>query len=163
MKFNIRQANIEDKEAILKLVRKLACYERKKPEEVKVTIEKIELHGFSKDKYFDVLLADHNGVSIAYALYFFSYSASAAAPILYVEDIFVETDYRNQGLGRAIFSALAHIAMEKKCCRLEWHAFTWNESAVQFYQKLGAIPKPDLLQFRFLCNDLNAQSNAIDP
>lgn len=143
---NIRAAKKEDKEIILNLVKKLAEYERKKPEEVQLTLEKIEAHGFGK--YFDALIAEHNEKPIGYALYFFSYSASSGAPILYLEDLFVEREYRHQGFGKALLSRLANIAVEKECCRMEWHAFTWNEPAIEFYKDIGAAPKPDSLQFR---------------
>lgn len=37
---NIRMAIKEDKETLVNLVKKLAAYERKKPEEVQLTIDK---------------------------------------------------------------------------------------------------------------------------
>ncbi|MDP3559041.1 MAG: GNAT family N-acetyltransferase, partial [Legionellaceae bacterium] len=114
MKFNIRIVKKEDKSALLELVKKLAEYERKKPEEVQLTLDKIKLHGFGKEKYFDVLIAEYNETSIGYALYFFSYSASSGAPILYIEDLFVENEYRHQGLGKALLSSLAKIAIQKE-------------------------------------------------
>lgn len=154
MRFTIRIAKKEDKNAILDLVKKLAVYERKKTEEIQLTIDKIESHGFGKDNYFDVLIAEHNEIPVGYALYFFSYSASSGAPILYIEDLFVENEYRHQGLGKALLSSLANITIEKKCCRMEWHTFTWNDNGIEFYKNLGAAPKHDLLQFRLLGNDL---------
>ena len=95
------------------LARKLAEYERKKPEEVNLTLDKIESHGFGKNKYFYVLLAEYKKKPAGYALYFFSYSASAGAPILYVEDLFVDDVYRNYGLGKALLANLAHTAVER--------------------------------------------------
>lgn len=145
---NIREATSNDKESILNLVKKLAEYERKKPEEVLLTIDKIESHSFGDHKYFHIQIAEDNKMPIGYAIYFFSYSASLGAPILYLEDLFVEDEYRNQGIGKALLAKLAQLAQENKCCRMEWHAFTWNEQAIQFYKDLGALPKLDLLQFR---------------
>jgi GNAT superfamily N-acetyltransferase len=153
---NIRTATNEDKEDILSLVKKLAEYERIKPEEVQLTIDKIESHGFGR--YFDILIAEHNKKSVGYALYFFSYSASAGEPILYLEDLFVEYEYRLQGFGKALLSRLANLAIENECCRMEWHAFIWNEKAIQFYNNLGATPKPDLLQFRLFGEHLSKLS-----
>lgn len=158
MKFNIRIAKKEDKHAILALVKKLAEYERKKPEEVQLTLDKIELHGFGEEKYFDVLIAEYGEIPVGYAFYFFTYSASSGAPILYIEDLFVESEYRHQGLGKALFSNLAKLAIQKECCRMEWHAFTWNEKAIQFYKNLGASPKLDLVQFRLFGNGLKQLS-----
>lgn len=148
MEFTFRIAKKKDKEEILSLIKKLAEYERKKPEEINLTLDKIESHGFGRNKYFYVLLAEYKKMPAGYALYFFSYSASAAAPILYVEDLFVDELYRNHGLGTALLSNLAHLALEKECCRMEGHAFTWDKNAIEFYEFIGAHPRTDLLQFR---------------
>lgn len=150
----IRKATIEDKNIILNLVKKLAEYERKKPEDVHLTLDKIETHGFGDTRYFEVLLVELNHIPVGFALYFFSYAASLGAPILYIEDLFIENEYRHQGLGTALFARLAKKALDRDCCRMEWHAFTWNEKALSFYERLGAIPKDDLAQFRLLGNDL---------
>ncbi len=155
MEFTFRIAKKKDKNEVLFLVKKLAAYERKKPEEVNLTLEKIETHGFGKKKYFHVLLAEHGKTPAAYALYFFSYSASAGAPILYVEDLFVDDLYRNYGLGSSLLANLAHIAVEEECCRMEGHAFTWNKKAIEFYEFIGARAKTDLLQFRLSGENLD--------
>ncbi|OGT57625.1 MAG: GNAT family N-acetyltransferase [Gammaproteobacteria bacterium RIFCSPHIGHO2_12_FULL_43_28] len=153
---NIRVATRNDKEVILNLIKKLAAYEGKKPEEFYLTIDKIESHGFGENNYFNVLIAEQNNQAIGYAFYFFNYSSYAGAPILYLEDIFVEEEYRHQGIGKKILAKLANISIEKKCCRMEWHTYSWNEKAIQFYKTLGAAPTANLLQFRIHGNELNA-------
>lgn len=156
MEFTFRIATKKDKEKISFLVAKFAEYERRKPEEIKLTLDKIETHGFGKPKYFSLLLAEYKKEPAAYALYFFSYSASEGAPVLYVEDLFVNEAYQNHGLGTALLSHLARLAIEKHCCRMEGHAFTWNKKSIEFYEFLGAHPRTDLLQFR-LAGDSLAQ------
>lgn len=151
---NIREATKSDKDIILDLVRKLAEYERKKLSDVQLTLEKIEKHGFGDNPYFYILIIESNRIPVGYALYFFCYSGSTGAPILYLEDLFIEEEYRNKGFGKALLSKLAKIAIEKDCCRMEWHAFTWNEKAIQFYKSLGAVSKSDLVQFRLADEDL---------
>ncbi|HHF7396141.1 TPA: N-acetyltransferase family protein [Legionella anisa] len=148
MEFTFRIAKKNDKEEILDLIKKLAEVERKKPEEINLTLEKIESHGFGRNKYFYVLLAEYKKKPAGYALYFFSYSASAGAPILYIEDLFVDEPYRNFGLGTGLLAHLARLAIEKECCRMEGHAFTWNKKVIEFFEFIGAHPRTDLLQFR---------------
>lgn len=154
MEFTFRIAKKKNKEEIFGLIKKLAEYERKKPEEIKLTLEKIESHGFGRTKYFNVLLAEYKKKPAAYALYFFSYSASSGAPILYVEDLFVDELYRNHGLGTELLANLARLAIEKECCRMEGHAFTWDKKAIEFYEFIGAHPRMDLLQFRLSAEHL---------
>lgn len=148
MEFTFRIATKKDKEKISLLVEQSAEHDRKKPEEINLTLDKIEAHGFGKNKYFYILLAEYKKNPVGYALYFFSYSASEGAPVLYIEDLFVNKNYQNQGLGTALLSHLARFAVEKKCCRMEGHAFTWNKKSIQFYEFLGAHARRDLLQFR---------------
>lgn len=146
---NIRKATIEDSELILDLVKKLATYERKKPEDIKLTLAKIKSHGFGSNKYFDTLIAEYNHIPVGYAIYFFTYSACSGAPAIYMEDLYVDNEYRRKGIATALFDKLAEIAREKHCCRIDWHALDWNEEAIEFYQTLGAEIRPDLVKFRF--------------
>ncbi|CAM3079941.1 GNAT family acetyltransferase [Legionella steigerwaltii] len=148
MEFTFRIAKKKDKEEILSLVKKLAEHERKKPEEVNLTLDKIESHGFGRNRYFYVLLAEHKRKPAGYALFFFSYSSSEGSPILYIEELFVDELYRNYGLGTALLSNLAQLAIEKECCRMEGHAVTWNKKGIEFFKFIGATPRTDLLQFR---------------
>ena len=71
-------------------------------------------------------------------MYFFAYSTFAARPTLYLEDLFVMPAFRRQGAGRALFAALARIAVQKGCGRMEWTVLDWNRSAIRFYRRLGA-------------------------
>ena len=144
----IREATRDDQEAILYLVTKLAQYENKKPEDIELTLDKINAHGFGDPNYFNILLAEDQNKPIAYALYYFSYCASLGAPILYIEDLYVVDKYRRKGIGKAILAQLAQISNQHKCCRMEWHVYTWNEPALQFYKQLGAKPNLDLIPFQ---------------
>lgn len=148
MEFNFRIATKKDKDKIFFLVQKLAESERKKTEEIGLTLDKIATHGFGKNKYFYVLLAEYEQEPAGFALYFYTYSASLGAPVLYLEEMFVAKNYQSEGLGTALLAHLAHIAVEKQCCRMEGHAFTWNKKFIKFYELLGAVPRTDLLQFR---------------
>lgn len=148
MTLTIRTADPTDTQALLALVQQLATYENKKPADVKLTAEKIKNHGFNTRPYFQVLVAEDEQQLIGYALYFLTYAASAGAPILYLEDLFVLDEHRKKGTGTKLLAELANIAKKEKCCRMEWHAFTWNNSAITFYQSLGAKLKTDLVQVR---------------
>lgn len=150
----IRMANKKDKDVILSLVRKLADFEGKNSEDVQLTIDKIQSHGLSRKSFFRILIGEIDSKPVGYALYFYSYSASLGAPVLYLEDLFVEEEFRNRGFGKNFLTRLANLAIKNNCCRMEWHAFTWNDKAIQFYKSIGAEPKLDLIQFRLSGNNL---------
>ena len=58
-------------------------------------------------------------------------------------DLFVRPDHRGAGVGRALLTALAGIARDRGCGRFEWAVLDWNESAIRFYEGLGAVVLPD--------------------
>lgn len=154
----IRQADEKDISEIVRLATELAIFENKKPEEISLTYDKIKSHGFGERPFFHVIVAEQDDRLTAFALYFFSYSAYVGAPVLYVEDLFVEEKYRGQGIGTALFSKLAKTAIENECCRMEWHAYVWNDKAIRFYENLNAFCKDDLRQFRLTDDGLMALS-----
>lgn len=59
-------------------------------------------------------------------------------PGIYLEDLFVLPEYRRQGIGKALISKVAQIAIERDCGRLEWSVLDWNEPAKAFYRSIGA-------------------------
>ena len=85
-----------------------------------------------------VLIAEWNGAPAGFALYFFNFSTFVGRPGLYLEDLFVRPEQRSHGIGRALLRALARIAQERNCGRMEWAVLDWNEPALRFYRSLGA-------------------------
>ena len=85
-----------------------------------------------------VLIAEWNGEPAGFALYFFNFSTFVGRPGLYLEDLFVRPAQRAHGIGRALLRALARIAQERGCGRMEWAVLDWNEPALRFYKSLDA-------------------------
>jgi GNAT superfamily N-acetyltransferase len=83
-------------------------------------------------------IAESNSEAVGFALYFFNFSTFVGRPGLYLEDLFVRPARRAHGIGRALLRALARIARERGCGRMEWAVLDWNEPALNFYQSLGA-------------------------
>ena len=86
------------------------------------------------------LFAERAGQPVGFALWFYTFSTFAAAPGLYVEDVFVEPGQRGRGIGRMIFRDLARRALDEGCARMEWRVLTWNAPAIGFYRSIGARP-----------------------
>ena len=70
--------------------------------------------------------------------FFTSFSTFLGLPGIYLEDLFVRPAHRGRGVGRALFEHLARLARERGCGRLEWAVLDWNETAIRFYDSLGA-------------------------
>jgi len=134
---NIRPATGADAPLIASLVRELADYEKLLPE-AKATAADFLREIEAPNPVIRVLLAEFDGAPAGFALYFFNFSTFVGRPGLYLEDLFVRPALRSHGIGRALLGALARIAKDRNCGRMEWAVLDWNEPALRFYKTLGA-------------------------
>jgi GNAT superfamily N-acetyltransferase len=152
-KLMIRKGTVRDVPAILSLIRGLAEYEHLSSEVI-ATPARLRQHGFGKRPYFETLIAKQDKKVVGFALYFYTYSTFLAQPTLYVEDLFVLPEERGKGTGKEMLIALAKIAVQKKCGRMEWAVLDWNEPAIRFYDRLGARLRKEWLLTRLTGDDL---------
>ena len=143
----IRKAEREDVPLVLGLVKELASYERLS-HEVKVTASALETAMFGERRFIEAVLAEAVGQPVGYASFYHNFSTFNGKPGMWVEDIFVLPTQRGRGYGRALFRALAKIAEERGCGRLEWSALDWNEAAITFYLEFGARKLDEWTMFR---------------
>lgn len=148
MTYQIRPTTIADVDDLYELICSLAAFEKKDVSSLPITKEKLKKHLFNDPSSFQVELVTHEKKAVGYALYFYTFSAYLCSPILYVEDLFIEPEHQNIGLGTKLLKQLAKYAKEKDCYRMEWHVFDWNQKAIDFYKQLGAVFKPELIQVR---------------
>ena len=137
MATTIRAATPADVPQILAFIRALAAYERA-PDSVTATEVDLRRDGFGPNPFYSCLIAEHAGQPAGFALYFFNYSTWVGRPGLYLEDIFVEPEFRGLGIGKALLKRVAAIAQEKDCRRLQWAVLDWNTPAIEFYRAMGA-------------------------
>ena len=137
MATTIRTATPADVPQILAFIRALAVFERE-PKAVTATEEGLLEHGFGANPFYSCLIAENDNVPAGFALYFFNYSTWMGRPGLYLEDLFVEPEFRGLGIGKALLQRVAAIAVEKNCPRLQWEVLDWNTPAIEFYRAMGA-------------------------
>lgn len=133
----LRPAVRADVPLILRFIRALAEYE-KLLDEVVATEAALEEHLFGSQPRSEVILAEWNGVSAGFALYFHNFSTFLCRPGIYLEDVFVHPEFRGRGIGKALLLELARIARQRGCGRFEWAVLDWNKPSIQFYESLGA-------------------------
>ena len=95
-----------------------------------------------------MLLAEVDGETAGFALFFHNFSTWQGRRGLYLEDLFVRPAMRGRGIGKALLCELARIAMERGCARMEWAVLDWNTPAIEFYRSLGAVPMDEWTIFR---------------
>jgi len=157
--FNIRKATPVDTPIILHLITQLAIYE-KLEHEVVTSVEELRENIFEK-KHAEVIIAEENGKPVGFALYFYNFSTFLGKPGLYLEDLFVEPECRGKGYGKALLIALAKIAKEKNCGRMEWSVLDWNTPSIEFYKALGAKPMDEWTVFRLTKEGIDNLSNEL--
>jgi GNAT superfamily N-acetyltransferase len=136
-----------DTPVILGMIHELAEYEEL-GHEVQATETDLRRTLFGGRPYAEVLIARCGGEDVGFALFFHNYSTFLAAPGLYLEDLFVRPQWRGRGFGRALLAHLAGLARERRCGRMEWWVLDWNESAIRFYESLGAEAMGDWTVYR---------------
>lgn len=63
--------------------------------------------------------------------------AGSIAPVCYMQDLFVDQEYRRQGIAKALLRELADIGGQKKWNRIYWLTYGTNEAAQSLYQDIG--------------------------
>jgi GNAT superfamily N-acetyltransferase len=96
----------------------------------------------------EVLLAYWDREPVGLALYFRNFSTFLGQPGIYLEDLFVEPEHRGKGIGKALLTRLAEIAIGRGYGRLEWAVLDWNTPSIEFYKKLGAVPQDEWTKYQ---------------
>ncbi|MBD2198880.1 MULTISPECIES: GNAT family N-acetyltransferase [Calothrix] len=133
----LRFAEPEDSSVLFDLIQQLAEYEKLSHAVIGDAMA-LKEHLFGSPRYIEAILAEYAGQAVGFALFFHNYSTFLTKPGIYLEDLFVVPEYRRQGIGKALLTKLAQIAVERNCGRLEWSVLDWNEPAQNFYRSMGA-------------------------
>lgn len=133
---NIRKAVKEDCPRILELVKDLAVYE-KAPDEVTVTLSHFEESGFGENPVWWAYVAEVENRVVAFALWYIRYSTWKGQR-MYLEDFYVEPEFRGLGIGRMLFDTLVAEGRRLGLNGMVWQVLDWNEPAINFYRKYGA-------------------------
>ena len=158
---NLRTATPADVPQILAFIRDLAEYERE-PDAVYATEADLLRDGFGETKRFDCIIAELTGAntttSAGFALYFHNYSTWRGHAGIHIEDLYVRPEHRGKGIGKALLTRVAAIAVAEGCSRLQWDVLEWNTPAIGFYQQMGAQMLMDWRTMRVTGQELQALS-----
>ena len=134
---NIHPITRDEVPTLLSLIRELAAYEKKRHKAV-VTEADLVRDLFGPQPKFRTLIAEWQGKPAGYATFFYFYSTFEGRAALFLEDLFVLDEFRGKGIGKALLSAVAKLAVDEDCFGLRWEVLDWNRPAIEFYEKLGA-------------------------
>ena len=140
---------------VLQMIKDLADYERMS-DQVTATADGLRATLFGSRPAAEVVIAKAGATPAGFALFFHNYSTFLAQPGVYLEDLYVRESARGKGVGKALLSRLAAIAVERNCGRLEWAVLDWNVDAIGFYERLGARPNSEWTVYRLTGDALSA-------
>jgi len=142
MSLAIRPARPADAGLVLALVRELAAYE-KLAHEVEASEGMIAAALFCDHPVVFCEIAEWGGQPAGFALWFLEFSTFSGRHGIYLEDLFVREAYRRRGIARALIAYLAARCARERWARLQWSVLDWNAPSIAFYEKLGAVIKPE--------------------
>jgi GNAT superfamily N-acetyltransferase len=154
----IRLAQPADVEDIHRLIYELAVYE-KAPEEMVATIDQINTSLFNASPVAFCHVAEVDGKVVGIALWFLNYSTWLGKAGIYLEDLFVQPEYRGHGIGKGFMQTLAALCVERGYERFQWWVLDWNKPSIDFYQALGAVPMDEWTVFRLSGDALKKFAN----
>ncbi|GAB4357153.1 MAG: GNAT family N-acetyltransferase [Bryobacter sp.] len=143
----LRAATTEDAALITQFIHELADYE-KLAHECQATEATIREQLFGAKPAAQVVIAEWNGAAAGFALYFYTFSTFLARPGIYLEDLYVRSEFRGKGIGKGLLRHLARVTVEQGYGRLEWSVLKWNAPSIAFYESLGALPKEGWTDYR---------------
>ncbi len=137
----IRRARPEDGERVAAMVLALARHEGKSSSQM--TGEAFRRSGFGRRARFSTLVAEAGGGLQGYAIFMPVFSVAEAKPGCYLDDLYVEPDWRSRNLGRLLMQRLARDCVKRGAHYIMWNVRLGNAGAVAFYDRIGAV-KTDL-------------------
>jgi GNAT superfamily N-acetyltransferase len=133
----IRPATARDVPMLSTMIHELAEFERL-GQECSITEEDILREGFGPQPKFRAVIAEWDGATVGYALFFPFFSSFQGRPGLFLDDLFVRPDFRKHGIGKSLLAHVAAIAFKEKFFCMRWEVLDWNKPAIDFYNSLGA-------------------------
>jgi GNAT superfamily N-acetyltransferase len=137
MSLAIRRARPDQAGLVFSLIRELAEYE-KLLHEVEATEADIAAALFGNNPRLFCEIAEWNGEVAGFAIWFNNFSTFSGRSGIYLEDLFVRTEQRGKGIGKALLVHLAGECVANGWSRLQWSVLDWNTPSIEFYQSLGA-------------------------
>ena len=155
MDIQIRKSTPDEVPAIVRLMRDFAEYEDL-GDYCEITEARLFDVMFGEEAFVEGLVAFHETQPVAYALFYPYFASFRGQCGYYLEDIFIEEDFRRNGLGEAMVRIIARLAKQRGYDRIDFQVLEWNAPAVKFYEKLGAIRDDSERHFKFIDNSFTS-------
>jgi GNAT superfamily N-acetyltransferase len=134
MEITVRRATTGDIGALLPLVRSYRVFYGQAPDDAG---ERRFIGKHLRDGTSTLFFAAEGDHARGYVQIFESWSTVRLAPVLILEDLFVDPPHRGQGIGRALIDAALAYARENGAAAMFLETALDNERAQQVYEREG--------------------------
>lgn len=148
MSFTIRKSKPDDVKAIIEMLRDFARFE-KLEEYFEITETQLADVLFGENVFVESLIALDGSKAVAYAIFYPNFASFRGQKGLFLEDLYIDADYRGQGIGEELLREIAKIAKSRNFERVDFQVLDWNTPAVKFYEKHGAVRGDEERHFTF--------------
>ena len=155
----IRSAQVSEAPIILQLIKELAEYE-KAPDEVVATEAELIATIFAANPSVFCEFVEVDGEIAGMAIWFLNYSTWQGRHGIYLEDLYIRSEFRGRGYGKALLKHLAEICNERGYGRFQWWVLDWNSPAIEFYRSLGAEAMSEWTVYRVSGEPLRKLGNS---
>ena len=137
-----------DLEVLAQFIRDLAHYERAL-DQAQATNEQLRASFFGPSpRVFCDLIETDDGEAAGFVVWFLNYSTWTGTHGIYLEDLFVRTEFRGRGYGKSLLVHLAAECVRQGYARLQWSVLDWNTPSIDFYRSLGAQAQDEWTVYR---------------
>ncbi len=144
MDITVRRASASDTEALLPLVRAYRVFYAQTPDEAG---ERRLLRKHLRDKTSTLFFASNGECAVGFVQIFESWSTVRLAPVLILEDLFVDPSHRERGIGRALIHAALAYARETGAAGMFLETAVDNERAQHVYEREGWLPERAFVKY----------------
>ena len=130
--FEIRKLNINDLEGLIRLLEQLWVGKTIEADAVKRVIEK----GLNSDSQIYICAIDQ-GKLVGFCSLTIKNNLWVSANLGNVDELVVDSGYRNKGIGKLLMNKIEQIARDHDCKRLELDSSFHRTIAHGFYERLG--------------------------
>ncbi len=96
---------------------------------------------FGQNPCLKCLVVEQKKMIIGYATFMKQFSTWDAVFYIYLDCLYLKENARGNGLGRIIMGKIKEYAKSQKCSIIQWQTPNFNKKAIDFYRKIGGVPK----------------------
>ncbi|HQU84278.1 MAG TPA: GNAT family N-acetyltransferase [Pyrinomonadaceae bacterium] len=149
METRIRKTEPQDLAQVIVLMHEFAVFEHLE-DSFFVTEANLFDAFFGEKAFAKSLVAFNEEKMVAFAIGFSVLKTFRGERSFYLEDLYITPEFRGQGFGFEMLKAVAKLAKEENCVRMDWQALDWNVKAIEFYKKIGAETDAGNIDFRLI-------------